>query len=247
MNHKTPSKQRQVQKAHKDIRPYLNLIERVARVEHRRIPQHMIDLDEMISVGALALQTLLNNKTDEQIERLNISYIATATRWAIRNELRTRTRWYAQKHEKSTTASIEEPSTGNEETTNENGVTLVGVNYSLAEEQVRDAVYQTILSIDSMQTNDQGEAQYDTIADKRQTPEQELEDSELGRAIKEAIAKLPPRERGIVEARFFQNKQVKEIATELNLSSSRVTRIVQAALNTIRLSLKKQSLIEAAG
>jgi RNA polymerase sigma factor (sigma-70 family) len=233
----TPAKKHQ---AHADIHPYLSLIERVARAEHRRIPQHMIELEEMMSVAALSLQALLNNKTAEQIKNLNISYIATATRWAIRNELRTRTRWYAQKYEKQPNeAAPQEPQQ------DENGVTLVGVAYPAAEDQVRDAVYQTILSIDAMQTNDDGEAQYDTIADKRKTPEQELEESELGRAIKQAIEKLPPRERAIVQARFFQNKQVKEIASELNLSSSRVTRIVQSSMEQIRASLKKQSFIES--
>ena len=52
--------------------------------------------------------------------------------------------------------------------------------------------------------------------------------------IKEAIANLPPKERTVVEYRFYRNMQVKDIATQVGLSSSRVTRIVQAALVSIK-------------
>ena len=38
------------------------------------------------------------NKTPEQLEKYNSAYIATAVRWAIRNELRIRYKWYSLKH-----------------------------------------------------------------------------------------------------------------------------------------------------
>ena len=60
--------------------------------------------------------------------------------------------------------------------------------------------------------------------------------------IKEAIAKLPPKERTVVEYRFYRNMQVKDIATQVGLSSSRVTRIVQASLNFVRDYLGSKDL-----
>ena len=60
--------------------------------------------------------------------------------------------------------------------------------------------------------------------------------------IKEAIAKLPQKERTIVEYRFYRNMQVKEIATVVGLSSSRVTRIVQSALNNVREYLQERDI-----
>jgi RNA polymerase sigma factor (sigma-70 family) len=211
-----------------DMKPFIHLVERVARVEYRRIPQHMVDYEELLSIGALAVQTLVQNKTTEEIARLNISYMATATRWAIRNELRTRHKWYSQKH-KSDNDELEnsgEPNSSN------NG-----------EETVRQAVYQTILSIDSMSTSEDGETNYDCIADKSATPEEALEITELGRAVKAAVQSLPSKERHIVECRFYKNMQVKEIAAEVGLSSSRITRIVQASLDTVRQYLKNQSYL----
>ena len=60
--------------------------------------------------------------------------------------------------------------------------------------------------------------------------------------IREAISKLPPKERTVVEYRFYRNMQVKDIARQVGLSSSRVTRIVQASLNSVReyLNSKEQ-------
>jgi RNA polymerase sigma factor (sigma-70 family) len=215
-----------------DMKPFIHLVERVARVEYRRIPQHMVDYEELLSIGALAVQALVQNKTAEEIAKLNISYMATATRWAIRNELRTRNKWYSQKH-KATEQDFE--------TTDENGEPINPSNNG--EETVRQAVYQTILSIDSMSTSEDGETSYDRIADKSATPEEALEITELGRAVKAAVQSLPSKERHIVECRFYKNMQVKEIAAEVGLSSSRITRIVQASLDTVRQYLKKQSYL----
>ena len=127
------------------------------------------------------------------------------------------------------------------ETTDENGNPQE--NTGNTEETVRQAVYQTILSIDSMQTSDDGETSYDCIADKAATPEEALEITELGRAVKAAVQALPSKERHIVECRFYKNMQVKEIAAEVGLSSSRITRIVQASLDTVRQYLKNQSYL----
>ena len=65
-------------------------------------------------------------------------------------------------------------------------------------------------------------------------PDENAEITELGRMIREAITKLPPKERTVVEYRFYRNMQVKDIAKQVGLSSSRVTRIVQASLNSIK-------------
>ena len=62
-----------------NIAKYLPLVERVAKVEFRRIPSHMVDYEELVSIGAIAIQALLRNKTEDEIERLNTSYLATAT------------------------------------------------------------------------------------------------------------------------------------------------------------------------
>lgn len=221
-----------------NITQFLPLVERVAKVEYRRIPSHMVDYEELVSIGAIAIQALLKNKTEEEVEKLNTSYMATATRWAIRNELRSRYKWYTLKHAKST----EEEEPGVSPSAEGQGAATEGGNPS--PENVREAIYETILSIESIQDGADGDAPYDFISDGSATPEESLEIVELGRAIKKAIESLPPKDRTIMEYRFYRNMQVKDIAAMVGLSSSRITRIVQASLNQVRDYLRENNHLE---
>lgn len=209
------------------IKEYISVVEKVARVEHRRIPVHMVEYEELVSIGIIAVQALVKGKTDEQLQKYNDAYIATAVRWAIRNELRNRYKWYSLKHTKTTGLG--------EESTNEDGSSV-----DVSPEKVREAIYETILSIEGLSESGDGDSPFEFIKDGSALPDERMEIAELGKTIKEAISKLPPKERTIVEYRFYRNMQVKDIATQVGLSPSRVTRIVQASLNTVREYLKER-------
>ena len=226
-----------------DSKKYIDIVEKVARVEYRRIPNHMVDCEELMSIGIIALQTLFKDKTEEQMEKYNNAYIATAIRWAIRNELRNRYKWYSLKHTKKDgdlndgdgiNITIE-----NEDDLNNEG----GINVSPG--KVREAVYETILSIDSIAAaSSDNDSPFDFVKDKGAMPDELAELSELSRLIREAISILPQKERTVVEYRFYRSMQVKEIAKAMGLSSSRITRIVQFSLNHIREYLQKRDLTE---
>lgn len=213
------------------IRDYIEIIEKVARVEHRRIPTHMVDYDELVSIGIIAIQVMIKGKTEEQLEKYNGAYIATAVRWAIRNELRNRYKWYSLKHSNAENKEeLEGVSSGEDE---DSGAITPG--------KVREAIYETILSIDSLAAAaSDNDSPFDFIKDPSALPDEKAEIAELGRVIREAIAKLPQKERIIIEYRFYRNMQVKEIAEQVGLSSSRITRIIQASLNTVREYLNKK-------
>ena len=215
------------------LKDYIDIIQKVARVEYKRIPSHMLDCEELVSIGIIALQALFKNKTEEQLTNYNSSYIATAVRWAIRNELRNRYKWYTLKHKKED-GDIE----GEYDEYSDNQSTL-----DVSPSKVREAVYETILSIDSiMAASSDNDSPFDFIKDTSATPDEKAEIGELSKLIKEAIAKLPQKDRTIVEYRFYRNMQVKQIATMVGLSSSRITRIVQASLNQVREYLQKRGL-----
>jgi len=93
-----------------------------------------------------------------------------------------------------------------------------------------------------MAASSDNDSPFDFIKDPHAMPDENAEISELAKMIKEAIAQLPPKERTVVEYRFYRNMQVKDIATQIGLSSSRVTRIVQASLIAIKeyLNSKEQ-------
>ena len=209
------------------LQEYIDIVQKVAKVEHRRIPAHMVDYEELVSIGILAIQVLIKNKTPEQLAKYNTAYIATAVRWAIRNELRIRYKWYSLKHKPDDQYDEEEAVEG----------------MDMQKAKVREAVYETILSIDGLAAAaSDNDSPFDFLKDPHAQPDENAEITEMGRMIREAIAKLPPKERTVVEYRFYRNMQVKDIAKQVVLSSSRVTRIVQASLNTVKeyLNSKEQ-------
>ncbi|MBR6162586.1 sigma-70 family RNA polymerase sigma factor [bacterium] len=220
-------------KVHAKIKDYIEIIEKVAKVEHKRIPAHMVDYEELVSIGIIAIQTMIQDKSEEELQRYNSAYIATAVRWAIRNELRNRYKWYSLKH------------TNVEGSSDADGVDGEQQQEGISPNKVREAIYETILSIDSLAAAaSDNDSPFDFIKDPSALPDERAEIAELGKVIREAIATLPQKDRTIVEYRFYRNMQVKEIAERVGLSSSRITRIVQASLNYVREYLKKRDHYE---
>lgn len=203
----------------KNLQEYIDIVQKVARVEHKRIPAHMVEYEELLSIGIIAIQVMVKNKTPEQLARYNAAYIATAVRWAIRNELRIRYKWYSIKHKAEDEYEEEEAVEG----------------MDMKQAKVREAIYETVLSIDGLAADaSDNDSPFDFIKDNHATPDENAELTEMGKMIRAAISKLPPKERTVVEYRFYRNMQVKDIATQIGLSPSRVTRIVQASLNSVR-------------
>jgi RNA polymerase sigma factor (sigma-70 family) len=194
----------------------------------------MIEYEELVSIGIIAIQTLIKDKTEEQLERYNEAYIGTAVRWAIRNELRHRYKWYTLKHKKEEGESSDAyTSDVMAEPDNDD------MGFSISPQKVREAVYETILSIDGLAAAATDNASpFDFIKDPSAMPDEKAEIIEMSKLVKQAIARLPQKERTVVEYRFYRNMQAKDIATMVGLSPSRITRIIQFSLNEIREYLK---------
>ena len=217
------------------IKQYVGIVQKIARVEHRRIPNHMIEYEELVSIGIIAIQTLVKDKTEEQLERYNEAYIGTAVRWAIRNELRHRYKWYTLKHKKDEEDSYTSDALAQE--SSDDG----DMGFSISPAKVREAVYETILSIDGLAAAATDNASpFDFIKDPSAMPDEKAEIIEMSKLVKQAVAKLPQKERTVVEYRFYRNMQAKDIVTMVGLSPSRITRIIQYSLNEIREYLKSR-------
>ena len=194
------------------FRQYKELIETIAKVEYQRfsIPQ-LIDLPELINIGNHTLYILFK---EDNLQEHTSAYIATAIKWAIRNEVRRRYKWYSLKNKKNEQISDEA-------------------------EGFRLEVYKTILSIDEM-----ADAEVPThIKTEDKTPEETTELTELKGEILQAMKYLTQRERELIEAKFFQDKKLKDISDEFNISQSRISRIIKIALDKIKKELKKQGVI----
>ncbi len=185
---------------------YKDLIETISKVEYKKFSNlGLIDLSEVINLATYTVYYLVNNTKNEEV--YNEAYIVKAIKWAIRNEMRRRYKWYTMKN-----------------------------SDNVDQEKVKDAVYKTILSIDEM-----ADAENPTlIKDNDRTPEEKAELLELKNRIKEVMKKLPQREQDLIEAKYFYDKKLKEIAEEFNISQSRISSIIQNGLEKIKKELLKQ-------
>ena len=199
-----------------NIRDYVELIETLAKVEYKKLSSsHLMEYSELVNIGTQVIHNLCSSAPPD---KYNKSYLSTAIKWAIRNEVRRRYKWYVLKNKQL--AIIPEGEEGNSNV-------------------IREAVYKAILSIDEM-----AESENPTqIRDTKRNPEEKIVFHELSENIKLSIKKLPPRERELIECKFFKDKKLREISEEFNLSPSRISRIIQSGLNKIRKDLVKQGLV----
>jgi len=207
----------------RDIRDFWELIETVARVEYSRLPNHLIDQCEIVNLGALTLHNLFEKNPDRDY---NVTYLSTAIKWAVRNELRYRYKWYSQRNEGAEQVEDSDTANYNEDFGPDRG-------------QVREAVYKSILSVDGMMEADNPHE----LRDDSKTPEEESESSELARIVRKCMTRLPERDRKLLEARFFQHKRMREIGDEFGISPSRASRVVQSALNKIKKEVEASGAV----
>ena len=197
------------------LREYKDLIEIIAKVEYQKFSRsHLIELPELINIGTHALYILFKNKDPQAY---NNTYLSTAIKWAIRNEVRRRYKWYTLKNKQN----------------------MCDDDSETQDAEIRAEVYKNILSIDELQ-----DAEVPTqIKSDDKNPEETIEFAELKDGILEAMKKLPPRERELIEYKFFKEKKLREIAEEFNISQSRISRIIQTGLDRIKKDLAKQGII----
>ena len=78
-----------------NLKKYSDLISRIVKIEYKSIgTNYLIDYEELVNIGYQTVNMLFNSKNSSEI---NESYISTAIKWAIRNELRSRYKWYGVK------------------------------------------------------------------------------------------------------------------------------------------------------
>ena len=202
----------------RSLAEYNELIETIAKIEFKKLSSsYLIDFSELVNIGT---QVVHHFCSTSDISQYNNSYISTAIKWAIRNEIRRRYKWYSQK-------------------TKTEVANLTGEEAKEAANDIREAVYKTILSIDEM-----AEAENPSqIKDNARTPDEVVAFNEMSAAIKEAMKNLPQREQELIEAKFFHDKKLRELSEDFDISPSRISRIIQSGLNKIRKELEKENLL----
>jgi RNA polymerase sigma factor (sigma-70 family) len=193
------------------LRKYSDLISKIAKVEYRSMgTQYLIEFDELINIGFQTINILCEQ---DDFGTYNESYLSTAIKWAIRNELRNRYRWYGVRQNSCLTED--------------------------EQNELKDAIYKAILSTDEM--ND-AEKSFE-VKDFRKTPEETCEFSMMANAIKTAVATLPRRERELIESKFYSEKKLHELSDEFSISPSRISRIIKSGLDKVKDELLKSDVV----
>ena len=198
-----------------NINEYKEFIETVAKVEYKKMSsaQHLADYSEILNIATQVVYKICSNAPKGKYNR---SYLSTAVKWTVRNEIRRRYKWYLLKTKSNDNMfNNEDPA------------------------EVRAAVYKTILSVEGLAEADNPVL----IKDSHETPEQAAVFAELSKAVKIAMEHLPPREKEFIEAKFFDEHKLREMAVDYDLSPSRISRIIQAGLNKIKKELIAKKLV----
>ncbi len=105
------------------------------------------------------------------------------------------------------------------------GVSREDITYALDAIQTPVSLYEPIYT-------DGGDPLYvmDQISDKKNLEENWVEEI----ALREAMDRLPQRERHIIDMRFFEGKTQTEVAEEIHISQAQVSRLEKNALKTMR-------------
>lgn len=183
-----------------DLSQYKELIETISKVEFKKVSAlGLLEFDEVVNVGNYTVYYLLKNAKNDSF--FNKAYLSNAIKWAIRNEVRRRYKWYLMK---------------NQEYTGLSG-------------------YSPLVSLEEVETEHTA-----FVKDSGATPDANAQMLEVKKCIERAIEELPEKEREILKAKFFQNKKLKDISIEFNLSQSRISRIIQFTLERLKKDLIRQ-------
>lgn len=212
------------------LKKYLPIIEMVVKKEYKTISAHLAEYGELINVGLITVNKLLND-VKKNNKTYNSSYIAQAVKWAIKDELRSRYNWYGYKQVKSK-SSEKQTYTESDEFDD------LQINDSdtptMTQEEATERVFETILYLEDFQRE---------AASREQMTSDELarlELLELKDAIKRAINKLSPKYKRVIELRFYEGKKGNDIANWLGVTPSRVSHMIQDAMEKIRQSLSTE-------
>ena len=141
-----------------NIADYREFIETLAKVEYKKMSaQHLAEYEEIVNIATQVIHKLCSTAPPD---KYNKSYLSTAVKWAVRNEVRRRYKWYVLKNKQQDNMFVNQDP-----------------------EVLRAAVYKTILSIDELSEGEN----HTQIKDTHNTPEEQIVFKELSYAIKNLL------------------------------------------------------------
>ncbi|OGI20083.1 MAG: hypothetical protein A3B68_00580 [Candidatus Melainabacteria bacterium RIFCSPHIGHO2_02_FULL_34_12] len=210
------------------LKTFMPIIEMVVKKEYKSIPSYLAEYSELINIGLITVNKLLYEVAKNK-KNYNSSYIAQAVKWAIKDELRSKYNWYGVKQTQNKDKSLDE---GQESYPRE--IKSEDDDQNMNEEDAKERVFETILYLEdfSRETATAEQMTTDELA--------KLELMELKAAVKRAIDKLPPKHKRVIELRFYEGKKGNDIASWLGVTPSRVSHMIQDAIEKVRQMLSAE-------
>jgi RNA polymerase sigma factor for flagellar operon FliA len=236
-NTKSPSEFNEAQK--KLFVETRHLVDKIVNKLRAKLPAHA-DIDELHSAGMMGLADAVKRFDPTRADRF-YSYASTRIRGAIIDELRDID--YMSRSARSDAKNLEKLRSSLEQEygrdiNDEEVRAEMGVSRKQFDKILRRTQSYAFISLND-NPNDDSDASIpsfsESIADENAKPAYaDIERLETILEIRRNVAKLPEKQRKVLEAHFFQHKKLGEIAKEFGLTEARISQIQSQALNTLR-------------
>lgn len=215
------------------------LVRKIVNSMRAKLPSHA-DVDELHSAGVMGLSDAIQ-RLDPSREDRACGYVTMRIRGAIIDELRDID--YMSRSARSDAKNLEKLRSSLEQEygrdiNDEEVRAEMGVSRKQFDKILRRTQSYAFISLND-NPNDDSDASIpsfsESIADENAKPAYaDIERLEIISEIRRNVAKLPEKQRKVLEAHFFQHKKLGEIAKEFGLTEARISQIQSQALNTLR-------------
>ena len=214
----------------KDVAKFMPIVEMIARKEIQSKSKQIMNYDELINTGLIAVNKLIESANLLAGTEYNSSYIAQSVKWAMKDELRSRQSWYGVK--KVVTWDDLDVSPGKQsesegEAAKDPTETTVINNI----DDARKAVFEVIMSVEGLE-EDSGFSPVDPNSEEHL---ERLELLEMKSSLQKAISKLPDNLKQVIEMRFYTNLSGNEVAERMQVTPSRISHMIREAVKKLKV------------
>lgn len=198
------------------------------------------NVDDLFQIGCIGLMKAIDNFDTSQGVKFS-TYAVPMIIGEIRRYLRDNNAIRVSRSLRDTAyKAIYAKETLMKQTNKEPSVEEIATEIGISAEEIVGALnaIQSPVSLYEPVYSEGGDTLYimDQVSDKKSKEENWVEEISL----KEAMARLSPRENNIINLRFFQGKTQMEVAEEIHISQAQVSRLEKSALKCMKNYLKEK-------
>ncbi len=205
----------------------LPLIRRQARSLAQRLPPH-VSVDDLVGAGTVALAELLATRSSMELDEFE-RLAAARARYAMLDELRAAdpiSRRLRQRARRITAATRDLHARLGRKPTEAEVSAHVGIPAARCRAALALAQASTAASLDAETGLD--------CADDRPSPEEAAGSAERGEILRDAVARLPERQRTIVQHYFHDELTLRQIGEIIGVTEARVSQLLSEAVRKLR-------------